>query len=147
ATNDYYNAVGLIGLLTGNSDGHAVRALIEVIETSGIYRLSAVGRRIDTGSSWTLYATNDWHQLLPGNTWTHLAAAFDFDNGTMALYRNGAPLPAAYATGGDPWGIVGGAEPDLVSSTSPAGIKIGGSYPQNTQEFNAFNGRFDDVML
>ena len=25
--------------------------------------------------------------------------------------------------------------------------KIGGSYPQDTQEFNAFNGRFDELMF
>ena len=43
--------------------------------------------------------------------------------------------------------MIGGAEPDLTFATSPAGIKIGDSYPQNTQEFNAFNGRFDDLMF
>jgi hypothetical protein len=29
----------------------------------------------------------------------------------------------------------------------PTGIKIGGSYPQNTQERNPFDGRFDDLMF
>lgn len=81
------------------------------------------------------------------NIWTHLTATFDYDNGTMALYRNGKQLTANYTTGGDPWGVIGGAEPDFTSATSPAGIKIGGSYPQNTQEFNSFNGRFDDLMF
>lgn len=147
ATNDYYNAVGLFGLLSGTSEGHGIRALLEVINVSGTLRLIALGRRIDTGASWTLATTNDWHELLPDNVWTHLAATFDFDNGTMALFRNGQPLPASYTAGGDPWGVIGGAEPDLTSATSPAGIKIGGSYPQNTQEFNAFNGRFDDLMF
>lgn len=147
ATNDYYNAVGLFGLLAGNSQGHGVRALLEIINVSGTLRLVALGRRIDGGNSLTLATTNDWQTLLPMNTWTHLAATFDFDNGTMVLYRNGVPLTANYTTGGDAWGIIGGAEPDLTSATSPAGIKIGGSYPQNTQEFNAFNGRFDDLMF
>jgi Concanavalin A-like lectin/glucanases superfamily len=144
---DYYNAVGLMGVLTGNSEGHAVRALLEVIDVSGTLRLVALGRRIDTGNSLTLAATNDWHVLLPNDTWTHVAATFDFDNGTMALYRNGAPLPAAYTTGGDPWSIIGAPEPDVTSSSNPAGIKIGGSFPQNVQERNAFNGRFDDLMF
>jgi len=147
ATNDFYNAVGLFGLLAGNSEGHGVRALLEVINVSGTLRLVALGRPIDTGSSLILAATNDWQVLIPSNTWTHLVATFDFDNGTMALYRNGDPLAATYTSGGDPWGVIGGAEPDLTSSSNPAGIKIGGSYPQNTQEFNAFNGRFDDLML
>lgn len=147
ATNDYYNAVGLFGLLSGTSEGHGVRALLEVLTVSGNLRLVALGRRIDTGASLTLATTNDWHTLLPDNVWTHLAAAFDFDNGTMALFRNGQPLLANYTTTGDAWGVIGGAEPDLTSAASPAGIKIGGSYPQNTQEFNAFNGRFDDLMF
>lgn len=147
ATNDYYNAFGLFGLLSGDSEGHNVRALLEVINVSGTLRLVALGRRIDSGSSYTLAATDNWPSLLPAQTWTHLAATFDFDNGTMALYRNGILLPAAYTSGGDPWNIVGGSEPDLTSPTAPAGIKIGGSYPQNTQERNPFNGRFDDLML
>ncbi len=147
ATNDYYGAVGLFGLLRGGSDGHAVRALLEIINVSGSLRLVALGRRIDGGNSLTLATTNVWEDLLPMNVWTHLAATFDFDNGTMALYRNGAPLTANLTTGGDTWGVIGGAEPDMTSATNPSGIKIGGSYPQNTQEFNAFNGRFDDLMF
>jgi hypothetical protein len=144
---DYYNAVGLFGILAGNSEGHGVRALLEVINVSGAMRLVALGRRIDGGNSMTLAATNDWQTLLPSNTWTHLTATFDFDHGVMALYRNGQALDASYTTGGDPWSIVGGAEPDLTSSAPAAGIKIGGSYPQNTREQNPFNGRFDDLMF
>jgi hypothetical protein len=147
ATNDYYNAVGLFGLLRGGSEGHGVRALLEIISVSGNLRLVALGRRIDGGNSLTLATTNDWQELLPMNVWTHLAATFDFDNGTMALYRNGAPSFATYSPGGDVWSVIGGAEPDVTSATNPSGIKIGGSYPQNTQEFNAFNGRFDDLMF
>lgn len=147
ATNDFYNAIGLFGLLSGSSEGHGVRALLEIINVSGTLRLVALGRRLDNGTSLTLAATNDWQALLPSNQWTHLTATFDFDNGTMALYRNGVPLPANYTVGGDPWAVIGGGEPDVTSATSPAGIKIGGSYPQNTQEFNAFNGQFDDLMF
>jgi hypothetical protein len=147
ATNDYYTAVGLFGLLQGSSEGHGVRALLEIINVSGNLRLVALGRRIDGGNSRILATTNNWEELLPMNVWTHLTATFDFDNGTMALYRNGVSLTANYTAGGDPWGVINGAEPDFTSATSPAGIKIGGSYPQNTQEFNAFNGRFDDLMF
>ena len=144
---DTYNAVGLFGLLSGTSDGHAVRALLEVIKVSGTPRLVALGRRDDADNSLILAADDDWEALLPGNTWTHLAATFNFDEGTMALYRNGEPLPASYTVAGDRWNITGGLEPDVTSASDPAGIKIGGSFPQNTAERNAFNGRFDDLMF
>lgn len=144
---DVYNAVGLFGLLTGNSDGHNVRALVEIITVSGTLKLVALGRRLDDGSSLVLAAGEPWQTLLPANAWTHIAATFDFDAGTMALYRNGAPLAAAYTTTGDIWNVNGGAEPDTTSASAPAGIKIGGSFPQNTRERNAFNGRLDDLMF
>ena len=32
STNDFYNAIGLFGLLAGSSEGHAVRALVEIIK-------------------------------------------------------------------------------------------------------------------
>ncbi|MFM2294798.1 MAG: hypothetical protein RLZZ350_1211 [Verrucomicrobiota bacterium] len=145
ATNDFYNAIGLFGLLAGNSEGHAVRALLEIITVGTNYQLVALGRRIDGGSSLTLVATNDWHVLLPSNTWTHLAATFDFDNGTMALYRNGALLPATNTSAANLWNTT--ANLDVTTASNPAGIKIGGSFPQNTAEKNAFNGRFDDLMF
>jgi hypothetical protein len=47
---DFFGAVGLAGILSGDSDGHAVRALLELINVSGELRLVALGRRID-GSS------------------------------------------------------------------------------------------------
>ena len=144
---DIYNAVGLMGLLSGNSNGHDVRALLEVIDVSGTLRLVALGRRVDGAASLTFAASADWHDILPMNEWTHIAATFDFDNGTMALYRNGVALAGSYTSTADAWGVIGGAEPDLTSATDPSGIKIGGSYPQNTQEFNAFNGRFDELMF
>jgi len=65
----------------------------------------------------------------------------------MALYRNGEPLPASYTEAGDRWKVVGDPEPDVISASDPAGIKIGGSYPQHTAERNAFNGCFDDLMF
>lgn len=143
---DTYNAVGLFGVLSGTSDGHAVRALLEVIKVSGTPRLVALGRRDDGGNSLILAADDDWQLLIPANKWTHLAATFDFDNGEMALYRNGKPLPATYTANNDSWRVSGDPEPDVTSSSNPAGIKIGGSFPQNTAEKNAFNGRFDDLM-
>jgi len=144
---DFYNAVGLLGILSGNSNGHDVRALLEIIDVSGTLKLVALGRRIDGASSLTFAASQDWHEILPMNQWTHIAATFDFDNGTMALYRNGVPLAGAYTSAADLWNVIGGPEPDLTSPSNPSGIKIGGSYPQDTQEFNAFNGRFDELMF
>jgi len=143
---DAFGAVGLFGLLSGSSEGHLVRALVEVITVGDTLRLVALGRRDDAGDSLILAAEGGWEALLPVNEWTHVAATFDFDVGTMALYRNGEPLSAAYTAAGDRWGVVGDPEPDVTSETDPAGIKIGGSYPQNTQERNPFDGRFDDLM-
>ena len=144
---DTYNAIGLFGLLSGTSEGHSVRALLEVIKVSGTPRLVALGRRDDAGNSLILAADDDWEALLPSNTWTHLAATFDFDDGAMALYRNGKLLPASYTAADDRWQVVGDPEPDVSSASDPAGIKIGGSFPQNNRERNAFNGRFDDLMF
>jgi len=143
---DTYNAVGLFGVLSGSSEGHAVRALIEIIKVSDNLRLVALARRDDAGNSLILAADNDWEALLPASTWTHLAATFNFDAGTMALYRNGEPLPASYTSAEDRWQVLGEPEPDTTSASDPAGIKVGGSFPQNTMERNAFNGRFDDLM-
>ena len=147
APDDQYNAIGLFGLLAGNSDGHSVRALLELINVAGTMRLVALGRRLDTGDSLTLAATDDWPALLPNGRWTHLAATFDFDAGTMALYRNGELLAASYSPAGDRWGVAGDPEPDVTSPTDPAGIKIGGSFPQNSVERNPFNGLMDDLMF
>lgn len=144
---DLYNAVGLFGLLSGTSEGHLVRALLEIIQVGDEQRLVALGRRDDNGNSLILIADQDWEEILPRDTWTHLAATFDFDNGTMALYRNGEPLAASYSSMEDKWGISGDPEPDVTSTTDPAGIKIGGSFPQNSAERNPFNGRFDDLMF
>lgn len=143
---DTFNAVGLFGVLSGTSDGHDVRALLEVIKVSGAPRLVALGRRDDDGNSLILAANDDWQSLVPANTWSHLAATFDFDNGALALYRNGKPLPASYTVTDDRWQVIGDPEPDATSGSNPVGIKIGGSFPQNTAEKNSFNGRFDDLM-
>ncbi|NED54207.1 hypothetical protein G3I24_25335, partial [Micromonospora aurantiaca] len=48
---DKYNAIGLSGLLTGDSDGHGVRALLEIIDVSGTLRVVALGRRVDGSKS------------------------------------------------------------------------------------------------
>jgi hypothetical protein len=145
--NDRYNAVGLMGLLSGSSTGHDVRALLEVINVADTLRLVALGRRIDEGRSQTFAARQHWQELLPDGEWTFLAATFDFDRGAMALYRNGLPLEGFYVSPGDPWEVGTEAPPRRTSATHPRGIKIGGSFPQNTVERNPFNGRFDDLMF
>ncbi len=137
---DRYNAIGLAGVLTGTSDGHAVRALLEVITVDGELRLVALGRRLDGGGSWTFAADLPWDQILQRNQWVHLAATFDFAGGEMKLYRNGEELEGRY-TASNPWGA------GATSPTDPAGIKIGGSFPQDTREANPFHGRMDDLMF
>ncbi|GAA4081426.1 LamG-like jellyroll fold domain-containing protein [Actinomadura miaoliensis] len=144
---DKYNATGLAGVLSGNSNGHDVRALLEIIDVQGQQRVVALGRRIDTGNSQTFAAGEDWQKILPLNTWVFLAATFDFDKGTMALYKDGKPLPGFYTRSDDPWAIGSTPGPHTTTATDPRGIKIGGSFPQNTREQNPCNCRIDSVML
>jgi hypothetical protein len=144
---DRYNAVGLAGVLSGDSEGHAVRALLEVINVNGELRVVALGRRIDGASSQTFAASQPWDTVLPRDEWVFLAATFDFDDGTMALYRNGEPLEGFYTVAGDPWGVAGEPEPDRTSATDPAGIKLGGSFPQDTAEQNPCNCRMDSLLF
>lgn len=144
---DVYNAVGLIGVLTGDSDGHNVRALLEVITVGTELRVVALGRRIDTGASQTFAANLPWQDVLPRDQWVHLTATFDFDTGVMRLYKNGKPLDGFYTTPGDPWQLQGTPGPHVTTPTDPRGIKIGGSYPQNTAEKNPCNCHMDDLMF
>jgi hypothetical protein len=144
---DLYGAIGLAGVLSGDSNGHAVRALLELIGVDGELKLVALARRVDGGASQTFAAVEDWRKLLPDGEWVFLAATFDFDTGQMALYRNGKPLTGRYVVVGDPWQLEGEPEPDLASATDPRGIKIGGSYPQNNREGNACNCRMDSLMF
>ncbi len=144
---DLYGAIGLAGVLSGDSNGHAVRALLELIQVGGELKLVALARRLDGGGSQTFAAAEPWQELLPQDEWVFLAATFDFDTGAMALYRDGEPVAGQYVTAGDPWELEGEPEPDLASPTDPRGIKIGGSYPQNTREGNACHCRVDELMF
>ncbi|MGC5616221.1 PQQ-dependent sugar dehydrogenase [Georgenia sp. Z1491] len=137
---DVFNAIGLAGVLSGDSDGHGVRALLEVIEVDGELRLVALGRRVDGAGSWTYAATMPWDEILARNEWVHLAATFDYEAGEMRLFMNGEELEGEY-TADNPWGE------GTTSGTNPAGIKIGGSFPQNDRERNAFDGRMDDIVI
>jgi hypothetical protein len=120
---DFYGAIGLSGVLSGDSDGHAVRALLEVINVSGELRVVALGRRVDGSSSQTFAANEDWQSLLPQDEWVFLGATFDYDDGTMRLYKDGEPLAGFYTIAGDPWGVGGEPEPDL---TRPVVDRIAG---------------------
>ncbi|MFI9560134.1 hypothetical protein [Nonomuraea endophytica] len=144
---DFYGAIGLAGVLSGNSQGHDVRALLELITVNGEMRVVALGRRVDGGSSQTFAADRPWQEILPPGEWVFLAATFDYDTATMRLYKNGRPLSGFYTLTGDPWTIEGPPEPDLASPTDPRGIKIGGSYPQNNREGNPCNCRMDSLMF
>jgi len=139
---DRFNAIGLAGVLSGNSDGHGVRALLEVINVDGELKVVALGRRLDDGSSLTYAADAPWQEILT-DEWVHLTATFDFTTGEMQLFMNGEKLPGRYTAGGDPWRVDGTG----TSPTDPAGIKIGGSYPQDTREQNPCNCRMDDLMF
>ncbi|MEU8820775.1 LamG-like jellyroll fold domain-containing protein [Actinoplanes sp. NPDC048796] len=143
---DLYNAIGLAGLLTGDSDGHGVRALLELIDVNGTLRLVALGRRLDGGNSQTFAANEDWKTLLPKDQWVHLAATFDFNAGTMALYRDGKPVEGFYTRTDDPW-LVAGPGPHVTTASDPRGIKIGGSFPQNTVERNPCDCRMDALAF
>lgn len=140
---DDYNAVGLAGILSGNSDGHGVRSLLELIEVDGELSLVALGRRLDDGASQTFAADAPWQQLLPRGQWVHLAATFDYTTGRMALYRDGERLAGRYTTPGDPWQVDGTG----TSDTLPRGIKVGGSFPQDTTERNPCDCRMDDLAF
>ncbi|MGW6092832.1 LamG-like jellyroll fold domain-containing protein [Streptomyces sp. NPDC055157] len=144
---DRYNAIGLAGVLSGTSDGHAVRALLELIQVNGELKLVALGRRLDSGASQTFAADAPWEELLPRGEWVHLAATFDFRDGTLALYRDGKPVDGFYVTPGDPWELATTPAPHRASPTDPRGIKIGGSFPQNTRENNACDCRMDDLLF
>lgn len=144
---DRFNAVGLAGVLSGDSDGHGVRALLEVIRVNGELKVVALGRRVDGSGSWTFAADKPWDEILVPGKWVHLAATFDFDDGEMGLFMNGKPLAGRYTSSNDPWGVGGGDGPFATSPTDPAGIKIGGSYPQNTREQNPCNCRMDELMF
>jgi hypothetical protein len=149
ASDDRYNAVCLFGLLHGASDGHPVRALIELFPVEGRLRLVALGRRLDERPGYFLAASEPPDELLPSNTWIHLAATFDYGTGTIALYRNGRPLQTLPPSPIDDPLLVHAdpAAPARSSPTTPVGIKIGGSFPQNTRERNPFDGRFDDLFF
>lgn len=144
---DFYGAIGIAGVLSGDSDGHAARALLEMENHDGAMRLIALGRRADGGDKQFFVANADWKTLLPLNKWVFLTGTFDFDNGTIGLYVDGKPVEGTYAVKGDPWKLVGAPEPDVTSATNPRGIKIGGSHPQNNREANACNCRLDGLMF
>ena len=88
-----------------------------------------------------------WQEVLPQNEWVFLAATFNYDTGEMALYRDGRPLDGFYTIAGDPWLVNGEPEPDVTTASDPRGIKIGGSFPQNTVERNPCNCRMDELMF
>jgi hypothetical protein len=143
---DRFNAIGLAGVLTGDSDGHGVRALLELIDVNGELRLVALGRRIDGGNSQTFAADQPWQAVLPRGEWVHLAATFNFADGTLALHRNGRPLSGFYTRTDDPW-LVDGPGPHVTTASDPRGIKIGGSFPQDTREQNPCDCRMDSLMF
>jgi len=144
--NDFFGAIGLAGVLTGDSNGHPARALLELEKVDGTMRVVASGRRIDGKERQYLAAREDWRTLMPPNQWVFLTGTFDYNKGTIALYKNGQPLDAFYVVSGDPWDVKGPG-PHYTSATNPRGLKIGGSYPQDNNETNPCNCRMDSLMF
>ncbi|WP_343947907.1 hypothetical protein [Nonomuraea longicatena] len=115
---DFYGAIGLAGVLSGTSQGHDVRALLELITVGGEMRVVALGRRVDGSASQTFAANLPWQSVLPQNEWVFLTATSDFDSGRMRLYRNGQPLEGFYTLTGDPWGVEGPPHPGTASPSA-----------------------------
>lgn len=129
---DQFNAFGLFGILRGDEnlehiDGHVVRALLEVINN----RVTGLGRRLDVQpGSGSIRSVERWDLIMVPGEWSHLTATFDFNEGDVALYKNGLPL--------DPENLIVGSweftESTGYTSNVPAGgIKIGGSFPDNSR--------------
>jgi hypothetical protein len=143
---DRFNAFGLFGLLRGDenmedTDGHSVRALIEVIGG----HITGLGRRLDDQpGSGTVRSVEDWDQVMTPEAWTHITATFHFDIGTVDLYKNGLPMEQENLDTFS-WQSTG-EEVEYTSNTAAGGIKIGGSFPDNSEERNPFNGRIDELM-
>lgn len=143
---DLYAGAGLVGVLTGDSDGHFCRALIEILRVDGEMRVVALGRRVDGGATQMGVWESPLAEVLPEGQWTHLAAVFDYEAGIIRVYRNGRLAPMRHYQPGNPWAGGAGSGRDKTSETRAAGLKVGGSYPQNQKERNPFNGRMDDLM-
>jgi hypothetical protein len=108
-------------------------------------KVTGLGRRLDEQiGSGQRASLDDWEEVMPPGTWTHLAATFDFNRGRILLYKNGVLL-AMSNNSVDSWDTTG--QTDYTSSSNAGGIKIGGSYPDNSQERNPFNGRIDELMF
>ena len=146
---DLYNAVGLAGVLTGDSDGHAVRALLEVIDVDG----DAAGGRARPARRRRQLAdvrrerglADDPARRTSGCSWPRRSTS------TPARWRSTRTAGRStgfYTVAGDPWVVAGrpGAGPHARRPTR-AGIKIGGSFPQNTRERNPCNCRMDSLMF
>ncbi len=136
----------MIGLLRGDSTGidptaHDGRALIEMESSGGQLHLTALGRRLDseTTARPVLVTTDIIANILPTNQWTQIAATFDFDHGTMALYRDGVLLAGNSPSFTD-WALTSGT--DRTSNTAADALKIGGQLDDDT---TPFDGLIDDV--
>ncbi len=132
----------MIGLLIGDSgiapNPHNGRALFEIENN----RLIALGRRLDASSTRpVITSTGTIDQILPVNEWTHIAATFDYDLGSIVVYRNGTLLPMG-TTSYSAWALTAGV--DRTSNTAAAGIKIGGQVDDDTTPFTGF---IDEVRI
>jgi Concanavalin A-like lectin/glucanases superfamily len=151
-TQPIVGTTSLMALLRGDSGAddtpHDGRALMEIENVSGTYRITGIGRRLDSDGQRLTYSnlgidnsSNSQTSALPLNTWTFLAAAFNYDTGTITLYRNGSVLSST-APSGDSWQLTSGT--DRTSNTASLGIKIGGQISDDTTPFTGF---IDEVQI
>jgi hypothetical protein len=138
----------MIGLIRGDAGGvattyHDGRALIEMGMNGGQMKMSVLGRRLDTETTGrpVSITTDTVANILPTNQWTHIAAVFDYDLGSMKLYRNGVLLPASTPSFAD-WALTAGV--DRTSNSASDAIKIGGQLDDDT---TPFNGLIDEVRI
>lgn len=138
----------MIGLIRGDAGGvattyHDGRALIEMGLSGGQMKMTVLGRRLDTETTGRPVSTTTdiIANILPTNQWTHIAAVFDFDLGSMKLYRNGILLAASTPSFAD-WALTAGV--DRTSNSAADALKIGGQLDDDT---TPFNGLIDEVRI
>lgn len=136
----------MTGILRGdegaaNPDPHAARALFEIENIGGGIRIVALARQRDTDQRRKIRSTRTIAEDLPTDQWSHIAATFNFDTGSITLFRNGELVPTIMTEQGS-WSLTDGT--DTTSNTPALGIKIGGQMEGDT---TPFTGLIDEIRV
>lgn len=145
-TIDPHGTTSMTGILCGDegvpkADPHLGRALFEIENIGGGTRIVALGRRHDGDKRRKIRSNNTLEQDLPTGQWSHIAATFDFDTGSIILFRNGQPLASTITEPGT-WELTDGT--DYTSNAPAGGIKIGGQIEGDT---TPFTGLIDEIRV